>query len=78
MDSLSKTNIRYQLSDTVKLLKQKDILNIIDTTKQLIGHIGGISSIVKFRQTSIGSKHRLLITVKDDSSLEVTDGDCTR
>ena len=45
----------------------------------LIGNIcEDISLNVKFPDTTISSKHRLIIDGEDDSSLEVIDGVCTR
>ena len=69
MESMSISNIRYQLSNAVKLKTQEDILNIPDNTKQLIGHIcDDITSNVKFLETTIASKHRLILTGEDGSS----------
>ena len=70
--------VQYHLSNVVKLPKHEDILSIPDNKKQLIDHIcDDITFNVKFQETTIGSKHRLTITVEDDPSLDVTDEDCT-
>ena len=54
--------------------KQNEIQNIQDNRKQLIGQIyDDIISNVKFQETTIGSKHRLIEIGENASSLEVAD-----
>ena len=55
----------YQLSNAMKFPKQEDILNIPDNEKQLIALIcDDLSSNLKFPETTMGGKHRLVFTGK--------------